>query len=91
MDARKASRLTGVLCCFTEARHGVYAMEAACTHADGPLQDGEVKDGVVTCPWHGSRFRATDGTCLFGPATFPQLRIDSRIRDSAVQIRGRQG
>ena len=69
----------------------VYAMEAACTHAGGPLQDGEVKDGMVICPWHGSKFRLTDGACMLGPATFPQLRLESRIRDGAVEVRGRKG
>jgi nitrite reductase/ring-hydroxylating ferredoxin subunit/uncharacterized membrane protein len=69
----------------------VYAMEATCTHAGGPLQEGEVKGGIVTCPWHGSRFRLTDGACVLGPATFPQLRLDSRIRDGHVEVRGRKG
>ncbi len=69
----------------------VHALEASCTHAGGPLQDGEVDDGVVTCPWHGSRFRLSDGACLRGPATFPQLRLESRVREGAVQVRGRKG
>jgi uncharacterized membrane protein/nitrite reductase/ring-hydroxylating ferredoxin subunit len=27
-----------------------------CTHRGGPLSQGEVSGGCVTCPWHGSRF-----------------------------------
>jgi nitrite reductase/ring-hydroxylating ferredoxin subunit/uncharacterized membrane protein len=69
----------------------VYAMEATCSHAGGPLQEGKVKDGVVTCPWHGSRFRLTDGACLLGPATFPQLRLEVRIQKGEVEVRGRKG
>jgi nitrite reductase/ring-hydroxylating ferredoxin subunit/uncharacterized membrane protein len=69
----------------------VHAMEAACTHAGGPLEDGEVEGGIVTCPWHGSQFRLTDGACMRGPATFPQLRLEARVRRSAVEVRGRKG
>ena len=69
----------------------VHAMEAICTHAGGPLQEGKVADGVVTCPWHGSRFRLSDGACLQGPATFPQLRLEARVREGIVEVRGRKG
>ena len=32
-----------------------------CTHRGGPLSEGQVADGCVTCPWHGSRFDLVDG------------------------------
>lgn len=69
----------------------VSAMEDACAHAGGPLHEGSVEDGVVTCPWHGSQFRLTDGACLRGPATFPQLRLEARVRAGVVEVRGRKG
>jgi nitrite reductase/ring-hydroxylating ferredoxin subunit len=69
----------------------VSALEARCTHAGGPLQEGEVRDGMVTCPWHGSRFRLADGGCVRGPATFPQLRLQARVRDGQIEVRGRRG
>ena len=69
----------------------VSAIEAACTHAGGPLAEGEIGDGTVTCPWHGSRFRLADGACLRGPATFPQLRLEARTREGLVEVRGRKG
>lgn len=69
----------------------VHAMEDACTHAGGPLHEGTVEGGVVTCPWHGSRFRLADGACVRGPATFPQLRLEARIRAGVVEVRGRSG
>jgi nitrite reductase/ring-hydroxylating ferredoxin subunit len=69
----------------------VYAMEDACSHAGGPLSEGTVEAGVVTCPWHGSRFRLTDGTVRRGPATYPQLRLLARIRGDQVEVRGREG
>ena len=69
----------------------VYAMEDACAHAGGPLSEGVVEDGVVTCPWHGSRFRLKDGAVMRGPATFPQLRLQARERQGQIEVRGRKG
>ena len=69
----------------------VHAMENACTHAGGPLDEGEVKDGVVTCPWHGSQFRLRDGQVCRGPATYSQLRLQARVRNGQIEVRGREG
>ena len=69
----------------------VFALENACTHAGGPLYEGEVQDGVVTCPWHGSRFRLSDGAVCRAPATFPVPRLETRVRGGRVEVRGRQG
>ena len=70
---------------------GVSAMENACTHAGGPLDEGEIAGGTVTCPWHGSCFRLEDGSVCGGPATYPQLRLQARERDGWIEVRGRQG
>ncbi len=48
-----------------------YAISNQCTHAEGPLCEGAVKDGVVVCPWHGSCFNIMDGGVACGPATLP--------------------
>ena len=69
----------------------VFAMENACAHAGGPLDEGEARDGVVTCPWHGSQFRLRDGALVRGPSTFSQLRLQARIAKGQVEVRGRQG
>jgi nitrite reductase/ring-hydroxylating ferredoxin subunit len=34
-----------------------YAMSDLCPHAGGPLSDGWVEEGKVTCPWHGWVFK----------------------------------
>jgi nitrite reductase/ring-hydroxylating ferredoxin subunit len=69
----------------------VSALEDACPHAGGPLHEGTLEAGVVTCPWHGSRFRLADGACLRGPSTFAQLRLEARVRAGRIEVRGRQG
>lgn len=69
----------------------VGAIEDACAHAGGPLHEGTVEGGVVTCPWHGSQFRVADGACLRGPSTYPQRRLETRVRKGRIEVRGIQG
>ena len=63
------------------------ALANHCTHAGGPLNEGDFKDGAVTCPWHGSRFALADGCVLRGPASIPQPRFEVRVRDGRVEVR----
>jgi nitrite reductase/ring-hydroxylating ferredoxin subunit len=50
-------RLGGALC----------ALDGTCPHRGGPLGQGTVIDGVVTCPWHGWRFEVRTGRCVNFP------------------------
>lgn len=40
----------------------VRALSNVCPHQGGPLGEGAIVDGCVTCPWHGYQFRLEDGT-----------------------------
>jgi len=66
---------------------GVVALADRCTHRGGPLDEGEVSDGCVTCPWHGSVFSLEDGAVVSGPATRPQARLEVRVVSGRVQVR----
>jgi nitrite reductase/ring-hydroxylating ferredoxin subunit len=75
-------------------RHGdtVRVLVDHCAHLGGPLHQGRVVtvDGTasVTCPWHGSTFRLSDGAVLHGPATARQPSFDARVSASGqVQVR----
>ena len=46
-----------------------FAIDNLCPHRDGPLAEGTVEDGVVTCPWHWARFRLATGEVCAPPAT----------------------
>lgn len=63
------------------------AIAATCSHAGGPLDEGELQGDVVQCPWHGSRFRMRDGKALTGPATFAQPHYDVQVRDGMIYLR----
>jgi nitrite reductase/ring-hydroxylating ferredoxin subunit len=59
----------------------IFALHAVCAHAGGPLHEGSVVDGCVECPWHGSRFRLTDGHLRRGPALYDQPAYEIRSAD----------
>jgi nitrite reductase/ring-hydroxylating ferredoxin subunit/uncharacterized membrane protein len=65
----------------------IYALGATCTHAGGPLDEGELQGEAVQCPWHGSRFNIKSGRVLTGPATVAEPRYDTRVRDGYVEIK----
>lgn len=37
------------------------AVANVCKHQAGPLGEGRVVDGCITCPWHGFQYRPEDG------------------------------
>lgn len=65
----------------------VYALANTCSHAGGPLDEGELADGCVICPWHASTFRLTDGHIVRGPASIPQPAYQTRVRDGRIEVR----
>lgn len=68
----------------------VVALGDVCSHAGGPLHEGSLEQGVVTCPWHGSRFRVADGSIVRGPATFPQPAFEVQLTpEGRIAVRSR--
>jgi len=56
----------------------IHALHAVCAHAGGPLDKGTVVGGCLQCPWHGTRFRLTDGHVVRGPALYDQPSYEIR-------------
>ncbi|MGZ4148024.1 MAG: Rieske 2Fe-2S domain-containing protein, partial [Actinomycetota bacterium] len=65
----------------------VCAIAERCSHRGAPLHKGEVKNGRVTCPWHGSEFDVCSGSVLRGPATAPQQAYETRVQDGKIEVR----
>jgi nitrite reductase (NADH) small subunit len=59
---------------------GYYAVENCCPHRGGPIAEGEIKNGIVSCPWHAWPFDVRTGECTINSAaklkTF-KLRIEN--------------
>ena len=71
-----------------------YALSNRCTHAGGPLNEGEFDESrtggpCVKCPWHQSVFRLEDGAVMHGPAAVPEPTFDVRVADGKIEVRPR--
>ena len=51
------------------------------------VDEGTLQGDCIECPWHQSRFDIHDGRVLGGPATMPQPRYETRVREGQVQLR----
>jgi nitrite reductase/ring-hydroxylating ferredoxin subunit/uncharacterized membrane protein len=64
----------------------IYAMSETCSHAGGPLAEGQLHADTVICPWHGSRFCLKDGKVLDGPATFKVPVYEVREHNGQIEV-----
>ena len=64
-----------------------HAMDDTCTHAGGPLSDGELDGTVVTCPWHGATFDIKTGSVLDPPAPDGVRSYEVRIEGEDVLVK----
>jgi nitrite reductase/ring-hydroxylating ferredoxin subunit len=71
------------------ARHGgeVHALSNRCAHRGGPLDEGELSDGCVICPLHGSTFRLSDGSVVRGPSPYPQPAWQVRVSSGVIELK----
>jgi nitrite reductase/ring-hydroxylating ferredoxin subunit/uncharacterized membrane protein len=65
------------------------ALANRCTHRGGPLDEGELTEEGIVCPWHGSCFRIEDGAILRGPATAPQPSFEVRQHAGKIEVRAK--
>ena len=65
----------------------VCAIANTCTHAGGPLNEGERDGDVVTCPWHGSKFDLCSGEVVGGPADESEQRFEARTEEGQIEVR----
>lgn len=56
------------------------ALTNLCAHQNGPIGEGRIVDGCVTCPWHGYQYRLDDGCA---PPPFTERLAIYRVRISA--------
>ena len=63
----------------------ISAVSNVCQHQNGPLGEGKIVAGCITCPWHGYQYRPEDGA---SPPPFtervPTFRV--RVLDGRVLV-----
>ena len=60
-----------------DGREAVSAVSNVCAHQNGPLAEGRVIDGCITCPWHGYQYLPHDGQ---SPPPFTEKIPTYRVR-----------
>jgi nitrite reductase (NADH) small subunit len=65
---------------------GWAAIDAACPHRGGPLQDGLVADRCVTCPLHNRRFDLRTGEQQGGADSVAVHEVQERDGDLYVRV-----
>jgi nitrite reductase/ring-hydroxylating ferredoxin subunit/DMSO/TMAO reductase YedYZ heme-binding membrane subunit len=63
----------------------VAAVSNVCRHQGGPLGEGRVIDGCITCPWHGYQYRPEDG-CSPPPYSERIATYRTRVQGGVVYL-----
>lgn len=64
----------------------VTCFQNACAHLGFPIHDGDVENGIITCPHHGFQYDLSSGECL----TAPEVALQShavRVTGPRVEVR----
>ncbi len=61
------------------------AVSNVCQHQNGPLGEGKVIDGCITCPWHGYQYRPQDG-CSPPPFTEKIETYQLRLQGDVISL-----
>jgi len=63
----------------------LYAVNNVCKHQNGPLGEGRIIDGCITCPWHGYQYLPHNGQ---SPPPFKEKvsTYDVRVVDKGVWV-----
>jgi nitrite reductase/ring-hydroxylating ferredoxin subunit len=64
----KAVEIAGKAIALYNVDGALFATDNTCPHRGGPLGEGELDAGVITCPWHGFQYDVKSGKCLTNPA-----------------------
>ena len=70
----------------------IYAMDATCTHQGGPLDEGQLEDYNLTCPWHNAVFDVRNGKVSDKTAwatnvdSFP-VHVDQASGDISLELK----
>ncbi|MFM1855684.1 MAG: hypothetical protein RLZ83_993 [Pseudomonadota bacterium] len=64
----------------------VAAVSNVCRHQGGPLGEGRVIDGCITCPWHGYQYQPGDG-CSPPPFSERIAVYPTRVERGVVFVR----
>jgi nitrite reductase/ring-hydroxylating ferredoxin subunit len=62
-----------------------HALDGVCLHRGGPVGEGDVDDGVVTCPWHGWQYEVATGRNVLD-RSIGLAKHDARVEEGTVFV-----
>ncbi|MFZ1029418.1 MAG: Fe-S cluster biogenesis protein NfuA [Limnoraphis robusta] len=78
-----AVELDGLKLIITRFADQIQAYRNSCTHLAMPLDKGEIKEGILTCPFHHFQYNLKTGDCLTAPEMplqpYPVKRVGERV------------
>ena len=86
-DTGKLVEINGKTIALFKYEGKVHAIYSVCPHQGGPLDEGGMTDGMVTCPWHGWEFNIKDGVCAFNDRIKqPTFKVKEEGDDVWVEV-----
>ncbi len=88
--ARKVVYHNGQQIALFNSSGRLYAISNRCSHARGPLSEGqlEISDAgcTVTCPWHYAKYDLATGTVIDGIASAPVAIFHTEVRNGVIYV-----
>ncbi len=89
-DTGKVVVANGVRFALFVRKGRLFALSNVCRHQGGPIGEGRIVNGCITCPWHGYQYRAEDG-CSPPPfsevlETYPLRIVEGKVFLSPVAL-----
>jgi nitrite reductase/ring-hydroxylating ferredoxin subunit len=63
-----------------------YALDEGCTHRGGPLSEGSLEGGVITCSWHYVQFDLATSEVRGPPPADPLKSYELRVEVADILI-----
>ena len=64
----------------------LFALDGMCAHQGGPIAEGAVAAGCVTCPWHGWQYELETGIQTVNRKPL-QKTFEIREREGQIEVR----
>lgn len=85
-QSARAAEIAGVSVAIFRVGDEAHALDDFCPHSGGPLSEGVVADGCVTCPWHGARFELASGRSVGEFKCRDARRHTARVVDGVISV-----
>lgn len=65
---------------------GLFSIADVCSHDDGPVGEGDLREYSISCPRHGAEFDVRTGKVLKMPAVIDIPAYPVRVRDGTIEL-----